>query len=381
MLDLNQVKIIDNHCHPYLKEKEAKDFRSYWSTSLLEGAALNNMNTMTYKMMLKSLKSILDLHASADEETVVARRNDLYNDDPDSYTSMLLNEAGLELLMADIGFPSVGFAGYSIRFDEFAGSMPLPIKPIIRVDNVMLDLINPDLSFKEFLDVFDHTLEKEISTQNPVALKTVIAYLVSLEVKKCTLREIEDSYRKFQADPSDMFEAAPLFFHAVYTAVEKCSKHNLPLQIHTGFGNAPFLNVVKSNPALLFHFLNDPEVHNVKVVLLHSGYPYVRETAYLVNNYPNLWVDISQVTQYTSVGLDSLLTDLLAMAPVNKILYGSDGLGIPELFWWPAIQIRRCLSNILNTFVEQDLVDEHSALEIGKGILRDNALDLYEGLV
>ena len=352
MIDFSHIQIIDNHCHPYLKTRELDNFRSYWSTSLIEGASTSNSRTLTYHMMLNSLKNLIGLDESATEEMVIAKRNELYQKDPRGYTSKLMDDAGIEMIMADFGFPSVGFSGYSISPDEFSKSMPINVKPIIRIDNIMLDLIKKNLSFQELIDLFDKILERDISTQQPIALKTAVAYLAGLKIKRYTHKEIEASYEKIQANPENMVDAFPLFFYAVFMAIDKCNKYHLPLQIHTGFGNAPFLDIASSNPTLLFDFLNDSEVRKIEIVLLHTGCPYVREMTYLINNYPNLWVDISQATQYTSVGLEGILNELLSMAPINKIMYGSDGLGLPELFWWPAVQARKtyqiCSINLSN---------------------------------
>ena len=377
MVSLDSVKIIDGHAHPFLMEKEGEDFSLYWSTSLLPGAGPNNKNTLTYRMMIETLKPVLGLEPSTGDEKVIARRNELYQSDMKAYLSLLFDEAGLETVLADMGYPTEVFSGYSVDFEQFSAFMPTTTKAVVRIEPLVFALIGQGLGPAEFFKAFDRMLEEEISRLRPVALKTVIAYLTGLKVTRFGPQEVEKSFLAFSADQNDFEAAKPFLNSLVFQTVAKCREKDLPLQMHTGFGNAPLLDVSRSNPSLLYGFLNDPEVSGVKLVLLHAGYPYVREMAYLVNNYPNAWVDISQVTQFTGVGLEAVLTDLLAMVPVDKIMYGSDGLGVPELYWWPAIQIRKCLPLTLDRFLEQGLITEPLAEEIGRGILRENSLKLY----
>jgi predicted TIM-barrel fold metal-dependent hydrolase len=66
------------------------------------------------------------------------------------------------------------------------------------------------------------------------------------------------------------------------------------------------------------------------------------------------------------------------MTPTNKIMYGSDGYNIPELFWISALETKRALSRVLNELVESDTIDVDWALEIAEQILSKNTKRIYK---
>jgi predicted TIM-barrel fold metal-dependent hydrolase len=109
------------------------------------------------------------------------------------------------------------------------------------------------------------------------------------------------------------------------------------------------------------------------VVLLHAGYPFVREAAYLASVYPNVYVDFSQAAPLLAgPGLTRVLEELLALAPLTKVLYGSDAWGIPEWFWLAARAARRALGEALAWLPAEE------ARWAARRVLHDNAAGLVE---
>jgi uncharacterized protein len=115
----------------------------------------------------------------------------------------------------------------------------------------------------------------------------------------------------------------------------------------------------------------------VPIVLLHMGYPYVRESAFLASLYPDVYVDLSLAVPLLRPVLPHLLHELLALAPATKLLYGSDAHSQPEMFWLGAQCGRWALGKILADWLEDDMVEEHEALDIAQRICYRNALELY----
>ncbi len=79
------------------------------------------------------------------------------------------------------------------------------------------------------------------------------------------------------------------------------------------------------------------------VVLLHECYPYTREGGYLAAVYENAYLDLSYGIPL--LGFGEMLTftrAALGVAPVSKLVYSSDGIGVPELHWMGALDGRRC---------------------------------------
>jgi hypothetical protein len=60
-----------------------------------------------------------------------------------------------------------------------------------------------------------------------------------------------------------------------------------------------------------------------------------------------------------------------------KLLYGSDAHSQPEMFWLGAQYGRWSLGKILADWIDDDMVEEHKALEIAQRLCVRNALGLY----
>jgi predicted TIM-barrel fold metal-dependent hydrolase len=97
-----------------------------------------------------------------------------------------------------------------------------------------------------------------------------------------------------------------------------------------------------------------------------------------VNSYPNVFLDLSETIPFISIGIADKLMKLFEMTPTNKIMYGSDGYNIPELFWISALETKRALSRVLNELVESDTIDVDWALEIAEQILSMNTKRIYK---
>ena len=82
--------------------------------------------------------------------------------------------------------------------------------------------------------------------------------------------------------------------------------------------------------------LEEPGYRGMPVVLLHECYPYTREGGYLAAVYGNVYLDLSYGIPLR------LRRDVLLHAPgarrrpALKLLYSSDGIGVPEIHWMSA---------------------------------------------
>jgi predicted TIM-barrel fold metal-dependent hydrolase len=170
--------------------------------------------------------------------------------------------------------------------------------------------------------------------------------------------------------------AKPLLDYCVGLTLEEARRLELPIQFHTGFGD-PDIDLLTANPALLRPLLADSRYAGVPIVLLHMGYPYVRESAFLASLYPDVYVDLSLTLPLLRPVLPHLLQELLALAPATKLLYGSDAHSQPEMFWLGAQYGRWSLGKILADWIDDDTMEEHEALEIAQRICFRNALELY----
>ena len=64
-------------------------------------------------------------------------------------------------------------------------------------------------------------------------------------------------------------------------------------------------------------------------------------------------------------------------ASSSKLMYSSDGIGMPELHWMSAMDGRRLLGEALGEMVAQGELDLDEAEAVGERLLRGNATRLY----
>jgi predicted TIM-barrel fold metal-dependent hydrolase len=135
--------------------------------------------------------------------------------------------------------------------------------------------------------------------------------------------------------------------------------------------------VQKCNPIHLYDLLKDPKLGKAKFALLHAGYPYTEELAWLANSFPNVNIDVSCTVPWIHVGVRQKMLQLFEMAPMTKIMYGSDGGKIPETHWIAAVLGKEGISRALQDLVDSGFMDEDYAYKAGSWILYDNAKNLY----
>jgi predicted TIM-barrel fold metal-dependent hydrolase len=114
------------------------------------------------------------------------------------------------------------------------------------------------------------------------------------------------------------------------------------------------------------------------VVVLHESYPYTRQGAYLAAVYEHVYFDLSygipflgynEMIEFTRAAFD--------VAPFSKLLYSSDGVGIPEIHWMSALNGRKILGQVLGERVANGELSSSEAEVAGTAVLHDNALRLY----
>jgi predicted TIM-barrel fold metal-dependent hydrolase len=127
--------------------------------------------------------------------------------------------------------------------------------------------------------------------------------------------------------------------------IARAIEAGLPLQVHTGFGDAD-LNLHEADPLLLTPLLRELEPTGVPVLLLHT-YPFQRHAGYLAQVFDNVFCDVGLAIPHTGRRAHVVLAELLELAPYGKVLYSSDAFGLPELYYLGAVLFRRALSRVL----------------------------------
>lgn len=383
-VEILDIPIIDDHCHPFLPEKETKKFEEYLTLSTLDVTIEDIRNTFLYQRIIVELARVLGCKPSE----AVDKRNQFYKNKPKEYIDKLFADANIKVLLLDTGYPSEEFTGYSVSLDYFKGIVPCDLKTIFRIDNLIIRLLHQVNSFSTFIDNYFKEVKKAIREEGAIAIKTVVAYTTGLEFIKVSDDIAEKAFNQLKSKITMGEKAVNIFLashkaaktlmdYLMFKTASLCGRENIPIQIHVGVGDSPILDLRKANPILLYDFIKDEDVKNTKIILVHAGYPYIEETGYLANNYPNVYLDLSEMTPFISYGIKDKLLRILEMCPTSKVLYGSDGYNIPELFWYAAIETRRALNEIINHFINRKLIEEKWAVNVARQILFENSKKVY----
>ncbi len=164
--------------------------------------------------------------------------------------------------------------------------------------------------------------------------------------------------------------------HLLCRALELCMEHDVPMQIHTGMGDFE-VNLILCRPAYLMDLLRFPVYRACRVLLVHTGYPYHREAAYMANVLPRVYCDLSEGIPFAAHAAESIIAEVLEMAPLSKVVYGSDGYTLPEINYSSAKLAKQALARVLDGLVADGMLGERDAQDAAGMILARNARELY----
>jgi hypothetical protein len=226
------------------------------------------------------------------------------------------------------------------------------------------------------------TLERQ-KAGGAVAEKFEVAYLRSFDFSDPPRAAVEKIYAHWigggQPDAADYKLLQDFLFR--YIALE-CGRLGLAVHLHTFGGVGSYFSIAGVNPLLLEPLFNDHRLRKTNFVLLHGGWPYIRETEALLQK-PNVYADIScQDIMFTPRTQAGWLREWLEFVP-DKVLFGtdaygfSDEMGWPEAAWIASRDARQALGIALTGMVGDGEISRQRAAEIARLVLRGNAESLY----
>ena len=376
-MDLSNIPIIDTHTHPFDPAKEDDDFRIYFNMSLWRPPASVVTDTVVTRKMIRELAKLIGAPFGATQDEIAEFRTKLYKSDPKAYIHKLMESTNIKTMLVDTGFPHEQFTGYSVDLKVFSDLVGCEIHPIFRMDTSVFKIFKDMPStFEEALDILDKDFEKAIKVDKVISLKSIIAYETGLEIFRHTEKEASEAYGRFKKDRNKADEKILRDYFCVIGLL-KARENNLPMQFHTGLGSAPALDLRVANPILMQYLLAEDDIKEVKVVITHSGYPYTTETGYMISIFPNVYCDITAINPYFGVAGKKAILELLEFGPANRIMFGADGVIIPETYWMGYTQGVKVLGSALDELVSSDWITVGEAMEFAEKILYKNALEIY----
>jgi len=372
MLDFTDLPVVDDHCHPYAIPAGQGRYVPLDTFLGVPGdapAALAHRDAMLYqRWATRMLAAFLGCDPTP---AAVAEARSAQGDERD-YRARLFADARLEALVVDTGYPQP-----PVDMDVFRAETPIPIAPIYRIEPPIKTLLDERVGYDEFVRRFDDGLRRAVRDEGFLGLKSIIAYRTGLDVDLAQRDESAGRHALDQAlaEPDLLANSKPLRDHLLCRTLDLAVELDVPLQIHTGFGDVDVL-LRHCNPANLSDVLKDPDYRAAKVVLVHC-YPFVAEASYLAAALPNVWCDLSLGVPFAPAAADRIFATALELAPTTRLLAGSDAFSGPEQSWLGAKLAKDALARTLTDLCARDLLTEREAHDIAAATLATNARALY----
>ena len=371
-LDLASIPIVDNHCHSLLRRQPADDeaFRIHLTESYFPEMARDHVPfSMLYRWAIVELAELLGCEATPDAVHAARRARGL-----ESLTREIVQRGRFKTWLIDTGYGG----DTTLSIDELRAIAPCRIEQIVRLEPLIESLILESTDFGGFVDAYRASLD-DLPGRGIVGLKSVIAYRSGLQLEAVDRQTAAAAFATVHEAGRRAgrlrIESKPLLDHLIVIAVEACARQGIPIQFHTGLGD-PDLDLVKVDPAAL-RLIFAERFRAAPIVLLHTGYPYVRSLAYLAAMFPNVYADMGEAILFAAGEATEITRELLGLAPASKILFSTDASLVPELYWIAAQLGRRALGCVLDEHIAEGVLDETTAVDWAERILWRNSERLY----
>ncbi len=375
-IDLTHIPLADNHCHGIYRTQKPTDataWRQHFTESSDPGMSREHVITsLFYRRLIRETATFLACEPI--EEAVLAARQQYADHD---LICKLLRAANFAVLCVDKGYPPTEL---TLPDDELSDLAGCRVAPMLRVELLMQRLIAEHNTLALVIEALQAALN-DVRGQGYVALKSIVAYRTGLNIHTWDTSDVEVAFAEARREVQEKgflrLAHKPLLDTLLHVTFTEAARQKLPMQFHTGYGDTD-ADMLLANPLHLRAVLEQRKYRAMPVVILHECYPYTRQGAYLAAVYENVYLDLSygipllgynEMIEFTRASFD--------VAPFSKLLYSSDGVGVPEIHWMSALDGRRIVGQVLGERVASGELSTTEAEAAGVAVLRDNAIRLY----
>ncbi|MCS0599769.1 amidohydrolase family protein [Streptomyces sp. LP11] len=362
---LAALPLVDHHCHGAVTADLSPEA---FASLLTEGAAwpgVSPWDTPAGLAVRRHCAPLLDLPRHAPPEAYLDRRTALGHAEAGR---RFLTAAGAEVFCVDTGYAPHPLTSPA----ELARAAGAAAFEVVRLEQLAEAVAARGVEPGEYAAVFRSAAEDAVRRPDVVAVKSVAAYRTgfALDPRRPADAEVTEAAARWLTAGGRLTDPV-LVRHLLWTAVEL----GLPLQLHTGFGDAD-LRLHHADPALLTDWLRLTS-GTVPVLLLHC-WPYHRQAAYLSAVFEQVYLDVGLALHHTGPArCRAVLEEALEITPFRKLLYSSDAYGLAEFHHLGALCFRGALAGLLQDRVDADELTLSDALRIAAWTGRDNARRLY----
>lgn len=406
--EIDGIRAIDNHAHPVrvVNENETDTeydalpvalMEAYDSVPLrargdnpeLTGAWRDLFRFRHEDMRPESVKQALELKHAARKEH------------GDRYDTWVLDQLKIDVMLANRVAMGRGLDAARFKWVPYGDALMYPLsneslgrrdpdrKAFFGAEDKLLHRLLGEASLNavpasldDYLRFVTATLERWKS-QNAVAVKLEMAYLRSFDVGNPARTDVERTFQQYAkgGEPGDADYKTVQDFLFRHIARE-CGRLGLPIHLHSCAGAGRYYDIPGANPTLLAPVIEDMAMKNTRFVLVHGGWPYVRETTAMLM-IPNVYADFSAQDLFLYPrALSDVIRGWLEFVP-EKVLYATDAspwddrINWEESGWLADRTARDAVGLALTGMLRDREISRERASELARMVMRDNARRLY----
>ena len=410
LAEINKIKAIDNHAHPFRYVGEGEKPDDEYDALPLEAIEPFPLPVRLAPDNPEFISAWKDFYGYKSDDMLSAHVNELlgikkkvYQQEADHFPSWVLDQLNIETMFANRVALGRGLKEPRFRWVSFVDALLFPLNNETAIksnrdyagfypgEEKLLKRYTSDLGLRELPPTLDEYLKTIVTAtierqkqQGVVALKYEAAYLRLLDFDRPDAPRASSTYARFirgGVPPAADYKALQDFIFQ-YIAKE-AGRLGLAIHIHIIDGAGRYYRPSGSNPLLLESTFNDPELSKTNFVLVHGGSPFTRNVISLFGK-PNVYADFSAQTFFLYPrALSENLRGWLESYP-DRILFGTDAFSFgpavdwPEVAWLSNTTARRALAMALTGMMNDGEISRDRALELARMVLRDNARKLYK---
>ncbi|KAG6771831.1 hypothetical protein D5086_012809 [Populus alba] len=372
---IEKVGLVDAHAHNIVALDSSFSFINAFTEATGTAALSFAPHSLSFKRNVREIAELYGCENSLKGVEEYRRSSGL-----ESSSLKCFEAARISALLIDDG----------LKLDEKLGiewhrSLAPFVGRILRIETLAEEILDSEIPDGWTLDKFTEAFVTKLKSypfiaDKIVGLKSIAAYRSGLEINTNVARkDAEKGLTEVLRDGNPTRIANKSLIDYIFTmSLEVSLSFDLPMQIHTGFGDKD-LDLRLSNPLHLRMLLEDERFSKCRVVLLHASYPFSKEASYLASVYPQVYLDFGLAIPKLSVqGMISSVKELLELAPIKKVMFSTDGYAFPETYYLGAKKARECLFSVLrDACIDGDLTLAE-AIEAAKDIFALNAIKFYK---
>lgn len=387
---IRTTPLIDNHAHPLLIPSSKCKYPLLGITTEANGDALKaSSSSLAHIRATNQLAEILGCPQTWSDVTKAIAKE---NEKPDGVWAKYCFE-GIETILLDDGLNTDNDAFDYSWHDKLTSRK---CKRIVRIEKLAADIVDQNLDlfavseddfFASVLEGLLKAINDALSDTDVVAFKSVICYRSGLDISRayplgevkesllqCIMKQKAEGYSHSTRSDNQLLNSWAIHMTAGLIQDSRTT-HKKPIQFHTDLGDKD-ITLTRSSPSHLQGFIR--EYPDVPIVLLHTGYPWTKETGYLATVYSNVYADIGEVFPCVSQdGQEAVIRDLLELCPSEKIVWSTDGHWFPETYLLAKIQSREAFEKVLMEYVDKEILTPTQAVKLVEDVFFNTSNELY----